>query len=143
MQASLPKPKASLCTSPIPMIPCPVMLCYAIFFQLLKMQSAKEKAVVFFPRSCISLSQHYTRVARLAVSNERIVVDVAEGEDQRAPGFVYEFDYSLHLVNVTATGTQTLQRHQELEALGKLDHSFDLQNECARLRDGVVVRRER
>lgn len=110
-------------------------------FELLNMETAKEKAVVFFPRSCISVGQPYTRVTDIHITKQRIIVFVAEGTDEREPGFTYEFDYGLHVLNVAPTGVAVQQRHEELEAKGKLDHAYDLENECALLKSEVVVRR--
>lgn len=61
-------------------------------FRLLDMQAAKEKAVVLFPRSCISTGLPYTRASGLHVTGDRIIVEVAEGEDESGAGFVCEMD---------------------------------------------------
>jgi len=106
------------------------------------MPSAREKAVVFFPRSCISVGQPYTRARRLRVTKERLVVDVAEGASEaESPAFVYELDYRLNVVSVLPGGIDVMQEHQALEARGLLDHPFS-QEECERLKAGVVVRRD-
>ncbi|SRR5579871_4631110 len=110
-------------------------------FELLNMSAAHERAVVFFPRSCVSIAQPYTRATAVHVTRERIVVQVAEGFGEGFAGFVYELDFRLHVVNVVPTGLQVEQRHQELEAQGKLDHPFDAAKECERLRAAVIVRR--
>jgi hypothetical protein len=112
-------------------------------FELLGMPPAKERAVVFFPRSCISVGQHYTRARGLRVTKERLVVDVSEGVSQgsETPGFVYELDYGLNVVSVVPNTAQVMVLHQALEARGLLDHPFS-EAECERLRAGVVVIRD-
>jgi len=111
-------------------------------FALLGMAAAKEKAVVLFPRSCLSVGEPYTRAELLSVSNDRITVVVAEGPAERDyPGFIYELDRSLRVVAVQPQGPGTFRRHDELEARGKLDHPFDAASECARLKAGVIIRR--
>jgi hypothetical protein len=109
-------------------------------FELLNMAGAHERAVVLFPRSSISTGQHYTRASAVQVTKERIIVPVAEGTAESDPGFVYELDYALNVVNVVPGSIRTIQRHQELEAQGKLDHPFDAVKECERLKAAVIVR---
>lgn len=111
-------------------------------FELLEMEGAKEEAVVLFPRSCIGMGQHYTRAKTLHVTKDRIVVEVAEGTtESRDPGFVYEFDYGLNVVNVAPSSDAVMRLHQQLEAQGKLNHPFFLATECERLKATVIVRR--
>ena len=111
-------------------------------FELLNMTPAREKAVVLFPRSCMSADQPYTRVSNLQVSKDRIVVTVSEGVVESAQGFVYEFDYDLQTVNVVPGNGVELERvHRSLEARGKLDHPFDFEKESGRIKAGVIVRR--
>lgn len=111
-------------------------------FALLNMAPAHERAGVFFPRSCISAGQPYTRVKNVEINKARIVVAVSEGISEREEGFVYEFDYNLQVVNVEPTNGVEVERiHRELEAQGKLDHTFNVEKECARLKAGVIVRR--
>lgn len=113
-------------------------------FELLGMPSAKEEAVVLFPRSCISVDQPYTRVSdvRVNVIGKRIIAVVAEGIAEPDAGFVYELDYDLHVVNITPNSGLFVERaHRELQRQGKLDHPLDLDKECSELKDEVVVRR--
>jgi hypothetical protein len=102
------------------------------------MPAAQEKAVVFFPRSCISRGELYTRVQSLRVTTERIVITTAEGVDMQGPGFVYELDYGLRVQQVTPDTAEVRRAHQALEARGEVDHPFS--EECARLKAGVIVR---
>jgi len=112
-------------------------------FELLNMAPAHETAVVFFPRSCVSADQPYTRVRTLHINNDRIVATVSEGMAEIDQGFVYELDYNLRVMNVVPTNAVAVERmHRDLEVQGKLTHSFDLTQECARLKAGVVVRRD-
>jgi hypothetical protein len=107
-------------------------------FEILGMPAAQEKAVVFFPRSCISRGELYTRVQSLRVTTERIVITTAEGVDMQGPGFVYELDYGLRVQQVTPDTAEVRRAHQALEARGEVDHPFS--EECARLKAGVIVR---
>jgi hypothetical protein len=109
-------------------------------FELLGMAPSKERAVVFFPRSCISQGQPYTRASRLRVTRDRLVVDVAEGVSEADnPVFVYELDYGLNVLDLTPGDVSIMRKHQALEARGRVDHPFS--EECERLKAGVVVRR--
>jgi hypothetical protein len=112
-------------------------------FELLGMPAANERAVILFPRSCISTGQPYTRVRGVQVSKDRIIVSVAENIEEDSPlGFVYELDYRLNVVNVEPTnGVLVAKAHQELEVEGKLDHPIDFGKELVLLKTGVVVRR--
>jgi hypothetical protein len=110
-------------------------------FELLDIPAAHEQAVVFFPRSCISLGEPYTRVLDVAVTKQRIVVYVAEGSDTGHAGFHYEMDFDLDVLDVGPTGVEVKQAHEALEERHILDHPFVEDEECARLKAGVVVRR--
>jgi hypothetical protein len=112
-------------------------------FELLGMPAANERAVLLFPRSCISTGQPYTRVQSVHVSKDRILVAVAENTEEDSPlGFVYELDYRLNVVNVEPTnGVLVAKAHHELEVEGKLDHPIDFRKELVLLKAGVVVRR--
>jgi hypothetical protein len=111
-------------------------------FELLGMNPAVEEAVVFFPRSCISVDQPYTRVATVSVTNDRIVTAITESTVDREdrPGFVYEFDHRLRLVGVEASGSNVAQLHRELELRGEVRHRFDPTKESTQLRNGVEIR---
>jgi hypothetical protein len=114
-------------------------------FRLLDMAPAKEKAVVFFPRSCLSHGQPYTRVQAVRTTADRLVLEVAEGiaesrAEEPTPVFVYELDYALNAVSVTPSSINVPRVHKELEARGVLDHPLTRQD-WERLKDGVVVRR--
>jgi hypothetical protein len=112
-------------------------------FELLGMAPAHERAVVFFPRSCIGAGQPYTRVRTLHINKDRIVATVSEGMAEIDQGFVYELDYNLRVMNVVPTNGVAVERmHRDLEAQHKINHRFVLESECARLKAGVVVRRD-
>lgn len=112
-------------------------------FRLLNMSASHEKAVVFFSRSSISLGQPYTRAADVHVTDQhRIVVTVAEGTSENNPGFVYEFDFALRVVNVVPTGDQVRQLYDSLSAQGKVTQPFDVVEECNRLKASVIVVRQ-
>lgn len=109
--------------------------------ELIGMPPARERAVVFFPRSCISHGQPYTRASVLNITRERLVVHVAEGTAEESAGFVYELDYGLNVISVTPDGVGVMQLHHALEARGLLDHPYSPE-ECERLKASVVVRRD-
>jgi DNA-binding winged helix-turn-helix (wHTH) protein len=112
-------------------------------FELIDMPASFEKAVVLFPRSCISKGQPYTRVTALDVTSERIKVDVSEGVNPQGFGFIYELDFGLRVVSVIPQeGVALARTHEMMEAAGKLDHHLDLARECAALKAAVIVRRE-
>jgi len=109
-------------------------------FRLLGMPAAHEKAVVFFPRSCLSTGKPFTVAAGLFITPERIMVQVAEEPATASPELVYEFDYGLRPTNVVPTGDAVRIKHQEMEAKGELDHPYSLA--CwTHLKDQVVVQR--
>lgn len=111
-------------------------------FALQGLARATERAVVLFPRSCISSGQPYTRVGGLQVSPNRIVVPVSESIDDAGQGFIYEFGYDLQVLNVVPNnGVSVAEKHRDLERTGRLDHPFDAAKELARLQTGVIVRR--
>jgi len=64
------------------------------------MPAAKKKAVVLFPRNCISTGLPYTRARTLYVTKDRIIVEVAEGPDESGAGIIYELDYGLRVMSV-------------------------------------------
>ncbi len=109
-------------------------------FRLLDMPAAREKAVVFFPRSCLSTGKPFTIAAGLVITPQRIMVQVAEEPSTASAEWVYEFDYRLLPVNVVPTGDDVRIKHQEMEAKGEIHHPYSLA--CwAHLKDQVVVQR--
>jgi hypothetical protein len=108
-------------------------------YRLLDMPQAHERSVVFFPRSCISLGERYTRVSDIRVTKHRLVITTSEGIGEKtSPGFVYELDYGLHVVEVQQTDNRVQQIHRRLEALGKVDHPYSSQD-WDRLKANTVV----
>jgi excisionase family DNA binding protein len=111
-------------------------------FEIVNMKPANERAVVFFPRSCVSTGQTYNRVGWVYVTKDRIVVVVSESSIDDGPGFIYQLDFDLRVINVVPSNAFMIGRlHRELEAQGSLNHEFDSDKECARLKAGVVVLR--
>jgi hypothetical protein len=110
-------------------------------FRLVDMPPAKERAVVLFPRSCVSKGQAYTRVASLVVHKDRIVLVVAEQPAMDGPGFIYELGYSLQTLTVVAANDFVRTAHHKMEALGELDHPLSADNNWQRLKTGVIVQR--
>jgi hypothetical protein len=111
-------------------------------FELLNMPAAHEVATVLLPRSTPSLGQPYTRAMAMNVTTERIIVEVSENTDSLSQiGFVYEFDYFLHVVAVTPrNGVVAAEAHRKLEAEGRLHGAWNPAAECAQLKAGVIVR---
>jgi len=100
-----------------------------------------EKAVVLFPRSCVSKNAPYNRTMELRITREqRIVLAVCEGvSEQRNPGvMIYELDYGLRVVNCRPD-SHLYEAHRALELQGLLDHSWT-EDENKRLRSQVIVK---
>jgi hypothetical protein len=100
-----------------------------------------EKAVVLFPRTCVSKNAPYNRTMELRITREqRIVLAVCEGvSEQRNPGvMIYELDYHLQVVNCRPD-SHLSEAHRALELQGLLDHPWT-EEENDRLRSEVVVK---
>ena len=87
-----------------------------------------ETCRVLFERTCVAKAtphrEPYNRVISVTVNDERISVNVAEGEREDKPETIlYELDRHLNLVTAFPN-TKFQQRHLELEGLGLLDHHF-------------------
>jgi hypothetical protein len=90
-----------------------------------------ETCQVLFERTCVAKAkphaEPYNRVIDLKVTEDRIIVRVAEGErEDTAATVVYEMDRHLNLIEA-APNTKFRQRHLELEREGLLDHAFSPQ----------------
>jgi DNA-binding winged helix-turn-helix (wHTH) protein len=109
-------------------------------FRLLGMAEAREKAVVIFPRSCVSKGSAYTRLVELRVTPHRIVSVAAEDFKTAPAAITYQFDHHLNLTDAEPL-KEFSERHRELEKSGELDHQFDSQKEMADLKARLVVRR--
>ena len=107
-------------------------------FRLLDMPEAREPAVVWFPRSCISKNKPYTRVHEIRVLNDRIVVITAEGTNESDVGIIWELDHHLRVLSATATGDEMRILHQQMERSGQVDHPYTA--EIDRLRSKLEVR---
>jgi hypothetical protein len=105
------------------------------------MAPARQKRVVFFPRSCIARGQPYNRAAALRITKDRILVTVAEGISETAgPDVVYQLDYEFKVTSVVPGNLDFMERHRKLEAEGKIDHHYSGPQEFERLKQAVVVR---
>jgi transcriptional regulator with XRE-family HTH domain len=110
--------------------------------QILGLTAGTEKAVVLFPRTCVSKDAPYNRVMALHVTRERrIMLAVAEGvSEARNPGvMIYELDFSLNVVNARPD-SHLQEAHRALEIQGALNHSWT-EEENEQLRRQVVVKR--
>jgi len=109
--------------------------------QILGFPPGTEKAVVLFPRTCVSQNASYIRTLELRITRERrIVVAVCDGiSEQRNPGvMIYELDFKLNILNCRPD-SHLQEAHRELELEGKLDHSWT-EEENERLRSQVIVK---
>ncbi|MGA2269458.1 MAG: helix-turn-helix transcriptional regulator [Bryobacteraceae bacterium] len=100
-----------------------------------------EKAVVLFPRTCLSKSAPYNRTMELRITRERrIVLAVCEGvSEQRNPGvMIYELDFALNIINCRPD-SHLYEAHRALELQGLLDHPWT-EEENDRLRNEVVIK---
>jgi len=71
--------------------------------------------------------QPYNRATGLVVTDDRIRVEVTEGEREDTPAkVIYELDRHLNLAEAYPN-MKFRQRHWELEKSGLLDHAFSLQ----------------
>lgn len=110
--------------------------------QILGMPPGTEKAVVLFPRTCVSKNASYNRVVELRVTRQRrIMLAVAEGiSEERNPGvMVYELDFALNVLNARPD-SHLQENHRLLELQGAIDHPWTEQ-ENTELRGQVIVRR--
>jgi len=112
------------------------------FRQLLDCEPGTEKAIVLFPRTCLSLDAPYNRAHSVWVTKERrIVVPVVEGvSEAKNPGvMVYELDFGLNVVSARPD-SHLQEAHRLLEAEGTLDHSWT-EKETDDIRSEVTVNR--
>jgi hypothetical protein len=110
-------------------------------FEILDMPAAKERAVVLFPRSCVSYGRPFTKTIQLHATPDRLAVTVLESNnDLTGVQVIYIFDYRLKVVEVKAPDPASYQQaHEQLEASGALHHKFNGQ-EFDRLQEAVIVR---
>src|ERR1035437_596466 len=109
--------------------------------QILGFPPGTEKAVVLFPRTCVSQNAPYNRVPDLRITRERrIVLAVVEGvSEARNPGvMIYELDFGLNVVNCRPD-SHLQEAHRAMELQGVLDHSWT-EDENERLRSHVIVK---
>jgi excisionase family DNA binding protein len=100
---------------------------------------AAEKAVVFFPKSCITEKfEPFSRAAGLRVTSELIELQVFQTHRETGPYLVYQLNRNLEVLGLTVSDIFE-NRHKELEAEGKLDHSLS-SAEIERLKQIRVVR---
>jgi transcriptional regulator with XRE-family HTH domain len=109
--------------------------------QILGFPPGTEKAVVLFPRTCLSKNSPYNRVHSLWITKERrIVLPIVEGvSEARNPGvMIYELDFNLNVISARPD-SHLQEAHRLLEIEGALDHSWtEAENE--RLRSQVIVK---
>lgn len=109
-------------------------------FDLTGMPATREKTAIFFPRSCVSRGQPYTRVAALRITPERIIVNIAEGSDlTSSPQLIYDFDHHFHIEEVQGNDDYR-EKHAAMNRAGELAHMLTAQ-EFQDLGNKLVVRR--
>ena len=109
--------------------------------QIFGFPPGSERAVILFPRTCVSKDASYIRAMELRITRERrIVVAVCDGvSEQRNPGvMIYELDFALSIVNCRPD-SHLQEAHRQMELDGKLDHSWT-EEENESLRRQVIVR---
>jgi len=109
--------------------------------QILGFPPGTEKAVLLFPRTCVSKDALYNRVSELRITRERrIMLAVVEGvSEARNPGvMIYELDFDLNVLNARPD-SHLQEAHRAMELQGVLDHSWT-EEENERLRLQVVVK---
>jgi len=109
--------------------------------QILGFSPGTEKAVVLFPRTCVSQNATFNRVSELRITRERrIMLAVVEGfSEARNPGvMIYEFDFGLNIVNCRPE-SQLQETHRAMELQGVLNHSWT-EEESQRLRNQVIIK---
>lgn len=83
---------------------------------------AHEKAVVFFPRSCLTEKfEPYNRAVNLTVNGDLIEVQVSQAHYEHGPYVIYQLSRKLEVIGLIVSDSFR-NRHKELEAEGKLDH---------------------
>jgi len=97
-----------------------------------------EKAVVLFPRSCITReTQEFNRAFSVVVKDGMILVYVVESITERGSAYIiYQFDRRLNLVSVDPSDA-FISEHKVLQLEGLLHHAFS-DSEAAALRDVSV-----
>lgn len=109
--------------------------------QIVGLQPGTEKAVMLFPKTCVSKDSKYNRVADVRITKERrIVVVVAEGvSEEKNPGvMIYELDFDLRVLSA-GPDSHLQDAHRLFEVQGKLDHSWT-QAENERLKEAIFVK---
>ena len=95
--------------------------------QIQGMNLGSEKAVILFPKSCVSDKlEEYNRVkflSQVGQTLEAYVMEAVSEQHRAQPYLIYRFDRSLNLLDVTHSD-QFVSWHKSLEADGKLDHAF-------------------
>ncbi|MDX1983538.1 MAG: hypothetical protein SFV51_24920 [Bryobacteraceae bacterium] len=99
-----------------------------------------EKAVIWFPRSCITeLDEPFNRVNMLSVTKSLVEVNISEAHHEGGAYLIYDFDHQLRPLRVTVSD-KFLKRHRELELGGRLKHSFTTGEKEALLKGVEVIR---
>jgi hypothetical protein len=83
------------------------------------MPPANEKAIVFFPRTPVSVGLEFNRVRLVRVTGERITIEVSEGISAYDPYVVYEMDFSLRVRKATLSD-QLNNRYVQMQLTGVL-----------------------
>ena len=107
-------------------------------YQLKGMARGSEKAVVLFPRSCISdLYGPFNLARQLSVTPSSIEVVVSENYGTQGPYVVYHLDRALAVMAVDLS-VEYKSKHREFELEGKFDHPAT-SLEADRLKQQVAV----
>ncbi|MBI4909451.1 MAG: hypothetical protein HY820_37885 [Acidobacteria bacterium] len=135
--------RATLVALPLDELPAQIPLTFNPF-EIPAMGAGKEKIVILFPHSCITMKMFPSnRAFQVKVLPTGIDVNVIESytEGGSPPFLIYTFNSKLELMRINSSST-CMAWHKKLEAEGKLDHPFS-ESEIDRLRTLVTVRRFR
>ncbi len=134
--------QAELVVLPLKMIPPPIMGSASLDLPLIANRGG-EKAIVLFPKSCITQKLGPFNLAflvKLVPIGFEVFVYESHTPLGDPPLLIYTFNPKLEVIGLTVSST-LLARHKQLEADGTLGHSFS-ESESNRLREGVVVIRQ-
>jgi hypothetical protein len=101
-----------------------------------------EKAVILFPRTCISMvccKDTYNRVMRLNIPPNGAEVEVNEVENDLQASVIYRFDDHLNLISAEPSD-HLKNLHNQMQASGKLDHALS-QAEVDRLKNLIFLKK--
>lgn len=113
-------------------------------FALLGFPPGTEKAVILFPRTCVSKAKGspYNRVWAMNFFGGNLSVVVAEDIDMHSSDYlIYNFDRDLNIVDVVPS-VELQATHRRLEKTGDINHPFSVAD-VRQWKSAVIVKRGR